>query len=202
MLEDAAVLRLMTLHKGRGGPLELVDFYNGELASKTAMQELIVRLMGASPAILVATGETQFEPTDLRKRRYKERLSLYVLVVSRHLRSPEHRNRKDLEATINPSADPGVYALMRAAKDLLVGWDMAVAGLEPLSIVQEDVIFQQPELTMWRLLFRGIYAETRPRPELSFPSAVPVETFSIRHDHVDQDGDGVGFDGVVVTDIP
>lgn len=202
MLEDAAVLRLHSLHKAHGGPLELVDLYNGELDSKVGQQTLIAKLLGCSPAILVATGETRFEETDMRKRRYREALSLYVIVTSTHLRSREHRNRRDIVATYDRAADPGVYSLMRSAKDLLVGWDMAVSGLEPLQIIQEDVIFQQPELTMWRLVFRGIYAETRPAPNKSFPHAVPVGTLRVRNHHVDQDGDGVGFKDVAVSDIP
>jgi phage gp37-like protein len=201
MLEDAARLCLMPLYKMHGGPLELLDFYNGELDTEEGAEDLIQKLLGNAPAVLLAAGEARFEPSDLRRRRYSESLSLHVLIASRHLRDRESRNRRDVTAVHDRTRDPGCYALMRAVKDLLIGRDLAVTGLEPLQPIQEDVVVQGGGLTLWRILFRATYAETRPDPAKSFGSTVPVSVIRIRHHQVDQDGDGVGYRDVAVTEI-
>lgn len=136
-----------------GGYLHGVDPYNGEIDQTEGPEDLRRALRGRSPMILVAAVGGSFTAESQSRRRWMRLVTLELYVSSNHNRTRENRTRSDVVADGDPTADPGIYQILEDVQQILSGNDLGLSGVGPLSPRREDVLLQEKDFTVWRLLY-------------------------------------------------
>lgn len=164
VVEEHALIHLARLHRHNGGYLRSLGYYNGELDSQQGVEDLYKHLRNSgTPGILIATGAGVYRPKSTSARHYKVDLNLEILFASAHVRSFPSRLRGDVAAGEDvdideyPDRDPGIYRMMRDVRDMLLGFDHGLDGLGTMRILREDVVFQDPAVTLWRVVYAVAY---------------------------------------------
>ena len=188
-IEDAIVARLeQRLGVPNGGYLQLVAPYNGEIDQVEGPDDLRRALRGLSPAVLVGTGSGVYENQSVSKTRWKNSLSIELLVASDHRRTREDRLRADVVADTDPTADPGIYQIIEDILTAIAGDCFGIEGVGRIDPVREDVLLQADDLTVWRVTYETMtdaIVDKRDHDEQQFTS------YEIDGNLVDDDGETV-----------
>ena len=159
-IESAVLVRLSGLMAEHGGPLRYLGPYNGEEAdNEDAEQEFFQALMGRAPAMLVAIANSTDESRSTRATDYLERVVVEVLAVSAHARDAVAASRG------TGSGDPGIYHLVWAARSLLAGMSVGVAGAGHLRPTGQTPLIQRRGLYARRVTFAVPYHLEQPLRE-------------------------------------
>lgn len=122
-IEDALITELNALKTSLG--VRTVKTYQGELEEAD-----IKRLVALFPAIYVVYGGSEYNPHGDRK---VEWMTYHLFVCDKNLRAEE-------EARRGGTQNPGTYALLNAARDLLYG-DRLSLDIYPLRLVRESAVW-------------------------------------------------------------
>lgn len=171
-----------------GGYLAEVEAYNGEIDQSEGPEDIRRALRGRSPMILVAAVGGSFTPESQSRRRWMRLITMEMYVASNHNRSRENRTRSDVVADGDPTADPGIYQIVEDVQQILSGNDLGLSGVGPLSPRREDVLLQEKDFTVWRLLYdTATDAHTKPH---DFADR-QLTDYQINGNLVDDDGETV-----------
>lgn len=130
-VERAVLAALDGLRHVAGGYLEALDYYAGEFAAGD-MDQIRERLLGRAPAVLILTGDAEYDLKSMTRQRAVVELELLVFIASAHLRSREERVQGE------GVADPGVDAIRVEVRDRLMGANLGLPGVHPLRLVREE----------------------------------------------------------------
>lgn len=174
-VERAALGALDGLRRAVGGYLEAVEPYAGQLGGDD-LDAVRNRLLGRSPAVLVSTGDGDYDTKAMSRRRAVVVLELHVDCISGHLRSPEARLAGD-EAGELGQGDPGLYVILADVRDRLMGMPLGVAGSAPPILSREDVLLVADDLAICRATYL-----VRCAVEAQPPAGAPVHKVeSVEH---------------------
>lgn len=137
--------RLEQLSQRRGGYLEALREYAGELSS----EEMARDLLGRAPAILVMVGDATYGDINARGLTVMATYEVMVFVVSSHLRSHEARATGDQASVEVAQADPGANRILYDVRDLLLGWNLAISSASVLAPRAETVFQVEDSFTVW-----------------------------------------------------
>lgn len=193
MIEGQMKLLLERLRAENGAYLKTLDFYNGEFDTEEGMLAFLEHMIAGAPAILLATGQSVYRRKSASGRRYVVTVQIDVLFVSTNLRDQPARLHGDLNsgpdaAAINeneadfdeyPTSDPGIYRMMRDARDILLAENPALDGISSIEISREDVIAQGPAITLWRQVYEAEYSWQKKHKTLRHP--VPATGVDLHH---------------------
>ncbi len=204
MAEDFVLFALDRLRMEKGGYLRYLGYYNGELDTEEGADDLFKHTLTNSPAILVAAAQSSYRQKSTARRAYEVTIQVEVLFASGHLRSRPSRLRGDVVTGVDrndpdqvPSRDPGIYWMMRDAREAILGFPTNLDGMGSFTISREDVVFQHPKVTMWRAVYPIEYAWTqRTREERR---AAAVRSVEIDHNIV---GDETAANPVIRQERP
>lgn len=152
-LEDAFLLRLAGLTVECGGFLRHLGPFNNDDGAAME-QDFYQQIAQRAPAILVSTGNATSRHMSLRGTDDEDDISVELLVVSSHWRDPVDRIRTRTNLEHEPTADPGVYHMMRAARRLLMGRPLGIAGAKIPMHVSETPLVQERGCCAWRITYR------------------------------------------------
>lgn len=157
-IEDAIIdlvsAELLQTANPATGFLGLVGEYSGELDSRdTGVDDLLRRINGQFPAVLVEAGGGALTTRNAAKRNFNRDISIDVYVCSNNLRSRESRSRNDAAYDAATSRDPGAAMTVELLHSLIAGNDFSIAGVGPGIPQSEAPIIKSAELTVWRSTF-------------------------------------------------
>lgn len=155
-IENAIIVRLQKcLGKPNGGYLEAIEPYNGEIDQQDGPEDFICTLKGRSPAVLVATGSATYDPESVGRNRWQRLITVEIFVSSKHMRTKENRNRSDVVADGDKTADPGIYQIIDDVFEQIAGDCFGLSGVGRLAPTREDVLLQEDCFTVWRLTYES-----------------------------------------------
>lgn len=192
-IERAMVSRLEALHDVHGGYLRELGPYNGEISDAAGLEQIIARLQGRTPAVLVMVGTVQYREKSRRKLVYKAEYRVEVLCISNHWRSRETRNQGDLSSRLQPQADPGIYRILYDVRQRLMGERLGVCGAGRIVPVLEQVVLQADNLTAWNAVFEVPAHVTQESPSERAPH--PAESVVHRHNLEESDAENPVAEG-------
>ncbi len=152
-VEAAVIAKLDSLRRERGGYLQEVGHYNGQIDGASGPEDLKRRLLGLCPAILVTTGTSSSRERSLNRRRQEESYNVELLTVSNRPSSREMRTVGAPAPGEVSGDDPGIYRIMYDARLLLVKKTLGIGGVRRLRHISDTVVIQIDDLTAWRSLF-------------------------------------------------
>lgn len=161
-IEDAVVSALTPLKTRSAGGLptgylRAVKPYNSELEGED-LDEVRRALSGNLPGALVFTERGDWQTLNVGRTRFTKDLQVTVLIVSGNLRGPDAQAR----GFAADQADPGLYAISEDIVDKLGGLELGVAGVGRLVPMLEEIIVQEPDLSVWRLRLSSRIDQARP----------------------------------------
>lgn len=170
------LMLLEGLSRRQGGYLAALDFYQGELGDDAALQEVMERLRGRTPAVLVTVGGVTYQSKSTTKRRYMADYSVELAVASNHWQSMEARAEGGGDKFV-ADADPGINSILHDVRDGLAGRPLNVAGTRAMVPLSEDVVFQSKGLIIFQSRWRASMGFAQPRS--SDPTPEPAESVEV-----------------------
>jgi len=135
------------------GYLHLVGPYNGELDQTDGPQDLIRRIRGRFPAVLVSAAAATLRSESTTRTRFVREMTFEVYIASDHMRSRESRLRSDEAANQDSNCDPGIYQIVEDLSALISGNDFDLDCVGYFDPSREEVLLQEDGFTVWRLQF-------------------------------------------------
>ncbi|KKL88048.1 hypothetical protein LCGC14_1928600 [marine sediment metagenome] len=188
-LEDAVLRELSVLKSDQsGGYLQTLDFYSGELSPGREDPDFQRVSQGAMPAILVTTGDGDYDEfVKAPGRRACLNFRLELLVASGNLRSGETRNRGDL-------VDPGIYQMIEDIRQRLFRRELGVAKVGWLLPIAETPVLRATDRTIWQISYDVETDASHP------PTDNELGDFTSIHNEVNLP-DGVGDDANPIAEF-
>jgi hypothetical protein len=204
VIRQAIIDRLGTTPTGNGKPLlKALGGYIAKIAplprplkgeSDDERGFVFIALQGASPALLVALGDMDFEPLDGNEE-YLGELEVVVYSFSDNLRSfVDGRLSPDAVAAGDPTADPGIETTLEHVRELLCGQEVDIIGVHELRPKREAEVFTYGDGSLWEHRFAA-KVQVSINPERA--KSDPVKSIEVQQD-ID-DGDDSPF--TVITDL-
>jgi hypothetical protein len=154
------VLALLSPLLRPAGYLEALEPYQGSLDPAEDDPDLNRVLQGRAPAVLVTTGDGDYDGVVIDRRRADWNVTLELLLVSAHLRSSLARARWD-----GIGGDPGIYQMIDDVRDRLFGKELAAAGAGTLIPLGYQALSRSGGKTLWRASFRIACDAIAPEPD-------------------------------------
>lgn len=174
-VERAVLAALDGLLRASGGYLEELGQYAGEFVGDA--ESVLTRLRGQAPAILVSTGDGDYDLKAMSRRRGVVALDLEIHIVSAHLRDREARRLGD-EAGVQGSGDPGIYAILADVRDRLMGAELGIPGVMPPIAKTEEAVISLPTVSVFRATY-SVRCSVEAQPPAGMPTR-PAETVETR----------------------
>ncbi len=191
VLERAVLRALDDLRAASGGYLQALRPYAGEYGGEIGAT--LEALGGRAPAILVWTGDADYQSKAMNNRVGIAVIDLHVDAISASLRSREARVAGD-EASASGQDDPGIYGILADARDRLMGAELGVPGIAAPVAVGEESLLLSAGLSVFRMTFR-----VRCSVVAAAPVRSPVhQVESIEHRHRLE---GAGLENPIVTAV-
>lgn len=162
-IATAVITMLASLTRSEGGYLECVDHYMGELGDGVGLEQVMTRLRGRSPGILVTVGRADHDRKSLAGLRYKKRFQVELAVISNHLTSLEARGIGGAARLSENYKDPGIYQILEDIETALAGRSPSVSGVGKLFPDSEEVVLQRKELSIYAARYSVEAAVCQPR---------------------------------------
>ena len=189
-LEDAVISVLLPLRKDKGGYLEALREYAGELErlqDDVTADQIKKAVGGHVPAILVAAGGARFESISMARNVMLSQQSLELLFVGAFARTSPARQR----------GASGLFVAMRDARVLLHGKELGIDGVSRLAIVAEEPMLQTIDLCVWKATYRAQYEQKSAAPPAGKPITEIMASGNLPE--IGGVGDDLAFAGGVVT---
>ncbi len=111
-------------------------------------------LQGQAPAVAVALGRKDYEPSGMGVATFEGTIDLAVYVVSANPRSREDgRLSTDVAGQADPTADPGVETILEHVEELLVGQELNIKSISEVRPRWEDELCTLLDVTIWEQHF-------------------------------------------------
>ncbi len=177
-------------HVSRGGYLQKIGPYNGEIDQTDGPDDVRRVLEGCAPGVLVSPTAAQWQSQSTQRTRYRRTITIELFLINNHMRSFEDRLLADVVAEGDPSADPGIFKMADDMFETFAGNDLGLQdkGLSPLMPSRDDVLFQVPDMTVWRLTYTA--HQTLCVDPISFGDS-KFTSYEINGNLVDFDGETV-----------
>lgn len=166
----AVLLLLEGLSTRQGQYLEALDHYEGELGDGDALDQVMSRLKGRSPAVLVSIGGANYESRSVNRRMYLVSYQIEMAVVSTHLSSAESRGSGGADRYA-VQADPGIYKMLHDIRGRLAGRAPNVAGAGKLTPESEDIVYQGAGMAIFSARYSVAMSFKQPSFSESAPNA-------------------------------
>jgi phage gp37-like protein len=190
-IEVAVIDALAPLRRSAGRYFAAIDHYNGELDAARGPDDIRQALSGRAPALLVTTSGSRGETKGTGRQESRVTLHVELVIISNHLRSLVAQNLG--AGSLDPTADPGSYAMLEDVQASLHGRRLGIPGVEIVVWDSDDVIIQLPDLTAWRSVYTTRYRIARE----TIPG-VPLDSIEHRH-NLDQ---AAAANPVVIAELP
>lgn len=160
-ISRAVLLMLEGLTRRQGKYLEALDHYRGELGDNQDHDQVMAKLRGRAPAVLVSVGGASPTSKSTNKRSFLYRYQVEIAIISMHWDSPESRAVGGADR-FEPNADPGINSILHDVRKLLAGRKPNVAGCNRL-IPEGESIISQGEMAIFATRFSVGMAFEQPR---------------------------------------
>lgn len=159
ILQDAVVSLLSGLKRVNGGYLLDVVPFGGVVRSYTDETDiqLLMKALGRSPSIAVATGTRQFQTLATQRTEFSSECELILYFTSQHERDMQTgRMASDVVALANDQADPGLHVAMAHALELICGVFPTTLTTTIKQVIPqiEEEFATLPAITIWRQVYR------------------------------------------------
>lgn len=157
IVQDACVHMLGRLLYERGGYLEAIEATDAIVRGpddEYGIAEVLDQLGSRAPAILIATGDADFETAgDIDRWKKPTRVHVYFFVNS--LRSKINRTIPDVVALGDRQKDPGAFVMMEHAAMLLIGQapGNTTKSIKNLRPVSERRLAADSDLVIWEQVY-------------------------------------------------
>lgn len=153
LIREGAVALLAKL-KRPAGYLANVSGFGGIVRSYTDQDDIqiLVKALGPTPSIGVATGTRTFESVNVQRTQAKSSCELILYFANQHSRDMlVGRHESDVTATADAHADPGLDVIMAHALELMHGAYPSQMGttIKQIQIKREEELATLPEITIW-----------------------------------------------------
>jgi hypothetical protein len=162
------------LTRRQGRYVDALDHYRGELNSND-FEQVMAKLRGRAPALLVTVGSSAPESKSASKLRYLYRYQIEIAVVSLHMASLEARDTGGADR-FEDNADPGIGQMLHDVRGLLAGRSPNVDGCGKI-IPEGESIIADGDLAIFAARYSVGMAFTQPRnPD---PTPNPAESVEV-----------------------
>lgn len=149
-----AAVSVLSLLKRPTGYLASVKAFGGVVRSYTDQpdMELLLKALGATPAIGVALATREFQTAALGGRQALSELQLLLYFANQHGRDGlTGRHESDSVSGVDDTADPGLDVMMEHALELMHGTypTETVGTVKQIHIQREQELATLPEVTIW-----------------------------------------------------
>ncbi len=152
LIRAAIASRLAPLLKANGGFLARIAAMPRPLRSRDEDEIglLVNQLSGVTPAVLIALGRLPLQSTNTDGREWSGELEIVLYAVSSSARSfVDGRLASDGVAAADPTADPGIEAMLEQIRQLLLGQDLGVNTTSEFRGHAEDELYTFSDITIW-----------------------------------------------------
>lgn len=153
VIQDAMMQLLARLHRENGGYLKAIEPCTAVIRGSEDDQSIglvMDQLKGRAPAIVVATGDKEYKPAG-DVDRWESTITCHVYVLVNSMRSQAARQAGDVVSAADPTADPGVYAILEHCEQLLAGCNPGGTKgvIKQLRPVSEHRVDGDPAFELW-----------------------------------------------------
>lgn len=153
LIRNALVERLQPLLRANGGFLRKIGTLPWTIRSKSDddIGWLVQAIDSQTPAIIVALGRRDFESIGTFGLEWNGPIEVVVYCASSNARSVvDGRLAGDAAAAIDPTADPGIEAMLEIAmRQIILGQDLDIPTTHEFRAASEEEVYTFMEYTLW-----------------------------------------------------
>lgn len=149
-----AVIARLGLLKRPTYYLQAVAPLPGEItADEEGFKAIEQAVHGRAPALLVALGRGESASAGMPASTARKEIEIVVYVLSKHARGTVEGRLAGDVASLDVTKDPGIETMLEHIEELLLGWDLGIAGVSEIRPVSEAEIESNEAQTLWEMTF-------------------------------------------------
>ena len=153
LIRSAIVSRLQPMLIANGGFLRVIGTVPWTLRSKSDedIGWLCDAINSQTPAVVIGLGRAEYESIGTTGLEWAAKLEVVLYVASSNARSVVvGRLASDVVAQTDPTADPGIEAMLELVmRQLVLGQDLDISTTHELRLVSEDEVDTFQAYTLW-----------------------------------------------------